>query len=86
MNQYLPEIPALPRKKNGLAIASMVLGIVSVVPIIGLGNPLGVICGLVGVVLGAIGSYQIKNKGEDGKGSAITGIILGSIGRLRHYF
>ena len=63
---------------NGLAIASMVLGIVSI--------PLsccciGLITGIVGIVLGFIAINQIKNSNfsQKGKPFALSGIILGFI-------
>ncbi|WP_254878775.1 DUF4190 domain-containing protein [Streptomyces sp. NA04227] len=52
---------------NGLAIASLVLGLFCCVP------------GL-GVVLGAIGLSQISKKGERGKGLAIAGIVTSALG------
>lgn len=51
---------------NGLSITSLVVGIVCCVP------PLG-------LVLGLIALWQIKKRGERGKGMAITGIVLSSI-------
>ncbi|MEU3687277.1 DUF4190 domain-containing protein [Streptomyces narbonensis] len=52
-----------PRTTNGLAIASLVSGIVCCLP------PLG-------MLLGVIALPQIKKKGQAGKGLAVTGIIL----------
>ena len=61
-----------PRKKLGFAIASMVLGIVSIV---GLCCCIGVFTAPVAVVFGIIALA----KKHDGKGMSITGIILGSL-------
>ncbi|WP_369376645.1 DUF4190 domain-containing protein [Streptomyces sp. cg36] len=55
-----------PAKTSGLAIASLVTGIVCCVP------PLG-------LVLGGFALAQIRKKGLRGKGMAITGVVLSSI-------
>lgn len=52
---------------NGLAITSLVLGIVCCVPALGL-------------ILGVIALGQIKRRGERGKGLAIGGIVMSSLG------
>lgn len=52
---------------NGFAIASLVLGILCFLPGIGL-------------VLGIVAFAQIKKKGERGKGMAVAGSILSSVG------
>ncbi|MFJ8635944.1 DUF4190 domain-containing protein [Streptomyces sp. NPDC093568] len=52
---------------NGVAIGSLVLGILCFVPAVGL-------------VLGLIALAQIKKKGERGKGMAVAGSILSSVG------
>ncbi|MFE0171412.1 DUF4190 domain-containing protein [Streptomyces sp. NPDC059002] len=54
---------------NGFAIASLVLGILCCVPGVGL-------------VLGLVGLAQIKKKGERGKGLAIAGSILSTLGMV----
>ena len=60
--------------KNGFSIASMVVGIISIfIPYI------GIIIGVLGVVLGVIGLYEVKNKGQGGKGLAIVGIVCSGI-------
>lgn len=58
-----------PRPTNGLAIAAMVVGIVGVC------NPIGII----GLILGYVSRRQIRERGEQGDGFAITGIVLGWI-------
>ncbi|OAR24615.1 hypothetical protein A8W25_19780 [Streptomyces sp. ERV7] len=55
-----------PAKTSGLAIASLVTGIVCCVP------PLG-------LVLGAVALGRIRKRGQRGKGMAITGVVLSSI-------
>ncbi|KOG32987.1 DUF4190 domain-containing protein [Streptomyces resistomycificus] len=56
-----------PAPVNGLAIASLVLGILCCLPVVGL-------------VLGVIALVQIKKKGERGRGMAIAGSVLSSLG------
>ncbi|GHB76099.1 membrane protein [Streptomyces viridiviolaceus] len=64
-----PPYGAYPRQPpvNGVAIAALVLGILCFVPAVGL-------------VLGLIALGQIKRKGERGKGLAVAGSVLSSIG------
>lgn len=50
------------RETNGLAIASLVLGIIALVP--------------VAIVLGIIALVQIKRRGDGGRGLAIAGIAV----------
>ncbi|MHC0432348.1 DUF4190 domain-containing protein [Streptomyces sp. O3] len=54
---------------NGLAITSLVFGLLCCLPVIGL-------------VFGVIALTQIKKRGERGKGMAIAGVTLSSIGTL----
>ncbi|MDF3147798.1 MULTISPECIES: DUF4190 domain-containing protein [unclassified Streptomyces] len=56
-----------PAPVNGVAIGALVLGILCFVPAVGL-------------VLGLIALAQIKKKGERGKGMAIAGSVLSSVG------
>ncbi|MFF4251544.1 DUF4190 domain-containing protein [Streptomyces sp. NPDC001663] len=56
-----------PAPVNGLAIASLVLGVLCFVPALGL-------------LLGLIALGQIKRKGERGKGLAVAGSLLSSVG------
>ncbi|HEY3010952.1 MAG TPA: DUF4190 domain-containing protein [Micromonosporaceae bacterium] len=63
---------------NGLAIASMVVSIVSVAPGLcayGLGGYLGA----VGAILGHVARRRIRERGEGGDGMALAGIIVGWI-------
>ncbi|MEV5545452.1 DUF4190 domain-containing protein [Streptomyces sp. NPDC052309] len=64
-----PPYGAYPRQPavNGVAIAALVLGILCFLPAVGL-------------VLGLIALGQIKRKGERGKGLAVAGSILSSVG------
>jgi uncharacterized protein DUF4190/uncharacterized protein DUF4339 len=65
--------PAAPSKTSGLAIASLILGILAF-PTCGIG-------GLVGLILGIVALIKISNSGGrlEGKGMAITGIVLSSL-------
>ncbi|CAM5429151.1 DUF4190 domain-containing protein [Streptomyces narbonensis] len=74
-----PGVPGMPgapgpygqprRTTNGLAIASLVSGIVCCLP------PLG-------MLLGVIALPQIRKKGQAGKGIAVTGIVLSLVSTL----
>ena len=61
---------------NGFCVASLVLGIIGLIP------ACGFIPAILGIVLGSIGYMQVtKNEGEGGgKGLAVAGIVCGSLG------
>ncbi len=63
--------PPAPRSSNGMAIASLVLGIAGLLTC-GLS-------GLVGLVLGYVGRRQIREGNGTGDGMALAGIVLGWI-------
>jgi hypothetical protein len=63
-----PYVP--PRRTNGLAIASMVLGILW----------LYWIGSILALVFGYIARNQIRERGDSGDGMAIAGIVLGWVG------
>ena len=65
------------RQGNGLAIAGMILGILSLVSfwIVFVSVPLG----LVGFILSILGMGQAKTTGT-GKGMAVTGLVLSILG------
>lgn len=66
---------------NGLAIAALILGILSIVLCWAFG--LGILLGIAGVVLGALGlSKSNELPGQAGRGQAIAGLITGAIGAL----
>jgi hypothetical protein len=66
-----------PQGQNGMAIASLCVGIAAL--------PLSVFCGVLGligivaVILGVVALNQIKQTGQDGRGLAIGGIVVGGI-------
>ena len=72
---YPPTYGAAPASgRNGLAVASLVLGILSL-PLCFLFVP-----ALLAVIFGIIALSQIKgNPGQAGRGQAIAGLILGGI-------
>ncbi|WP_329136015.1 DUF4190 domain-containing protein [Streptomyces sp. NBC_01476] len=57
-----------PRPTNGLAIASLVTALLCIP--------------LVGLILGIFGLRQVNRRGDRGKGLAISGIVIGSVGTL----
>ncbi|MGW7412239.1 DUF4190 domain-containing protein [Streptomyces sp. NPDC054863] len=59
-------MPPAPPRTNGLAIASLVTGIVCCIPVLGL-------------ILGLVALSQIKKRGDSGKGMAVAGIVLSSL-------
>jgi prepilin-type processing-associated H-X9-DG protein len=68
-----PPIGQPTSQANGLAIASLVVGIVSMcVPLIG----------IVAIVLGALGMKKTKDPQVGGRGMAIAGLVLGIVGTL----
>jgi hypothetical protein len=63
--------PHPPRSTNGMAVASLVLGIIGLV-----------MCGLTsipGVILGHMALNKIKRTGEDGQGLAVGGLVTSYI-------
>ena len=68
-----------PHKKTlGMAIASLVLGCLFIIPL------LGMLFSLVALILGIVALVKISNNKEtlQGKGLAISGIVLGAVGIL----
>ena len=50
---------------NGMAIAALIVSLVA--------------CGPVGLILGIVSLSQIKKSGEQGRGMAIAGVVIGAI-------
>lgn len=61
-------------QKSGLAIASLILGIMSLIPLIGL------FLGVITIILGIVAIRQINKLKLEGKKMAIASIILGTLG------
>ncbi|WIM89887.1 DUF4190 domain-containing protein [Candidatus Mycobacterium wuenschmannii] len=78
-NPYNPYQP-YPPQTNGMAIASLITSILGVV----FGIPLAIFCYIgwvipvVGAVLGGVALNQIKRTGQQGRGLAIAGIVIGA--------
>lgn len=68
------------QKTSGLALWSLILGIISVIVIFI--SPLALILSTVAIILGIISLVSIKKRGLKGKGMAIAGIILGVVSIL----
>ncbi|MGW0121171.1 DUF4190 domain-containing protein [Streptomyces sp. NPDC003327] len=68
------------RRSNGLAIASLVLGIAAVLlfwTVFG-----GIVLGLLALVLGVIGARRARRGGGPRSGMSVTGAVLGALGML----
>jgi hypothetical protein len=59
------------RKTNSLAIASLCCGIGQIL--------VGILAGIPAIVLGFVAISQIRQTGENGRGMAIAGIVLGFV-------
>jgi Domain of unknown function (DUF4190) len=67
--------PQAPRRgTNSLAIAALACAIGQVIA--------GPFAGIAAIVLGVMSLRQIETSGEDGRGMAITGLVLGIIGLI----
>ncbi len=62
------------RRTNSLAIAALCCGIGQFIA--------GPFAGIPAIILGAISLGQIRASGEDGRGMAMTGLVLGIIGTI----
>ncbi|SDR78260.1 protein of unknown function [Paraoerskovia marina] len=62
-----------PQKTNGMAIASLATSVAGFVMLCGIPCP-------VGLVLGIVALRQVKERGEQGRGMALGGVIVGAIG------
>jgi len=78
MVPHTPELAASQKAHNGLAMVSLVTGILSylghIIPFVGGGT-----LAIVAIVTGFIARGQIKQTGEEGMTAATIGIILGVI-------
>ena len=67
--------PMTPQGNSGMAVASMVLSLVGIVPCFwGLQIP-----GVLGIIFGFIGLKQTKDNARKGRGMAIAGLVIGII-------
>ncbi|WP_226666233.1 DUF4190 domain-containing protein [Metabacillus litoralis] len=65
---------------NGKAIATLILGILSILAIAFSG--LGLLLGVTGLILGIIGLNEIKRFGHEGRKMAIVGIVCSCLSIL----
>jgi hypothetical protein len=72
-----PVAPSQPPQGNGVAVAGMVLGIVTLV--LSWLWFISIPAGIVGLILSIIGKAKAKKVGK-GNGMALTGLILSTIG------
>ncbi|HLZ93745.1 MAG TPA: DUF4190 domain-containing protein [Candidatus Dormibacteraeota bacterium] len=75
----VPHTPNIvPKQHNGLAMVSLVTGILSylghIIPFVG-----GSILAIVAIVTGVIARNQIQETGEEGRTAATIGIVLGVV-------
>ena len=69
-----PTVPArMAKSTNGKAIGSVILGVIGVT-----GVPF--MASIVAIILGHMARHEIAETGQDGKGLATTGVVLGWIG------
>lgn len=68
-----------PTPSSGLAIASLILGILG---LLSGWAVFGGVLGLVGVILGIVALVKVKNGTASGKGMAIGGIVTGALGMI----
>ena len=61
-------------QKSGFAVTSLVLGILSFIPLV------GVLLGVLAVLFGILALRQIKKQVFQGKDLAVAGVILGTLG------
>jgi hypothetical protein len=66
------------RRTNSLAIAALCCAIGQVIA--------GPFAGIAAIVLGTVSLNQIRQSGEDGRGMAITGLVLGIVGTVLAVF
>lgn len=72
-----------PPARNGLTMAAMLLGLLSIVSILLLKSLiLGVIAGLLGLIFGILGLRQVKRGIADRRGFALTGVVAGALGLI----
>lgn len=67
--------PAPKSSMNGPAIGSLVAGVLSLVVLLFLSIPIGLILALVGIVLSGVGQNWASSRNVGGKGLAIAGLV-----------
>jgi hypothetical protein len=69
---YDPYRPSKPPGTNGMAIASLVISLCSLIFCCGA-------TGFIGMILGIVGMRESKRTGQEGYGIALTSVIIGGI-------
>jgi hypothetical protein len=77
-----PQVMAVPTQGNGLAVASLVLGITSI--IFSWWGLFTLVQVVLAVVFGSAGLYR-ANRGAPNKGLAIAGLVLGLVGSVIYF-
>jgi hypothetical protein len=70
-----PYAVGAPNPNNGMAVAALVLGILTFVC-------LGPIAGVLAIIFGFLGMKKANELGGTGKGMAVAGLILGAVGTI----
>jgi hypothetical protein len=73
-----PGQPAPPARRSGLAIAALVLGVLSI-PLAFTVYP-GLLFGLVAIILGVVGLIATRGGRAGGRGMAVAGVVTGLVG------
>lgn len=73
-NGDMQQMPQQPQGSSGMAVGSMVLGIISILVVCFIW-PVGLILGIIGLILGAVA----LKKQTPGKGMAIAGLVCSII-------
>lgn len=71
----MPAAGGAPNPNNAMAVAALVLGILTFVC-------LGPIAGILAIIFGFLGMKKAKEMGGTGKGMALAGLILGAVGTV----
>jgi predicted PurR-regulated permease PerM len=67
--------------RNGMPIAALILGVISIIAILLLKSlPIAVLMAVLAIALGIIGLRQVKRGITDKRGFALAGLILGIVG------
>jgi MFS family permease len=76
------QVPPGQRRTSGLAIAALVLGILSIPGGILSVGLLGILLGILGIIFGIIGIRVGRRPGMSGRGLAIAGLVTGVVGLI----
>jgi Domain of unknown function (DUF4190) len=78
-----PASGVVPRPRNGIGAAALVIGVVSLVlAILVIFFPIAGILGIVAVVLGLVGMRRVSRGEATNRGQAVAGLVTGLVGIL----